>query len=271
MEGGVNLKLTMESGQPPHFTWRKEGNKYWRLIDGKRVEIWQAGDNVKVTPGYGWVARRLLRADDELGKVYARLIDDEHLAEAVSRYSGLRLTKSEAWETLVCYICSVNRNIPQIRKDVQKLMRADGWMMEPEEVADAKLPASLGFRAKYLSETARMVADGEVHLGRLNYLTYEQAKEQLMRLPGVGPKVADCVLLFAYGKDEAFPADVWVKRAMHKLYGVKGEKKISEYARKKWGLHAGYAQQYLFMYARDEMKARRGKKKLEGYEVMRKK
>ena len=251
MGGQVNLRLTMESGQPPHFTWSYRDGKYWRMVDGERCELWQAGDEVQVTQGFEWVADKMLRLDDDLGALYARFVADRHLADAVARYPGLRLTRSEPWETLVSYICSINRNIPQIRRDVQKLIGEDGWMKEPEEIAKMNLPSSLGFRKKFLKESARMVAEGEVGLGNIGMLKYRWARDELMRLPGVGPKVADCVLLFAYGKDEAFPADVWVKRAMERLYRVKGERKIGEYARRKWGCDAGYAQQYLFMYARE--------------------
>jgi N-glycosylase/DNA lyase len=247
----------MESGQPPHFTWQRSEGRYWRMIDGQRCEIWQNGEEVGVTPGFEWLAKRLLRLDDNLGRLYARFVQDRHLAEAVRHYSGLRLTKNEKWETLVCYICSINRNMPQIRKDVQKLMGEDGWILQAEEISRMDLPSSLGFRKKYLKEAAHMVAEGEVELGRIDKMDYDEAAEELMRLPGVGRKVADCVLLYAYGKGEAFPADVWIKRAMEKLYKVKGERKVGDYARKKWGADAGYAQQYLFEYAREFLRPAR--------------
>ena len=259
MGGEVQLELTMRSGQPPHFTWDYGNGKYWRLVDGKRCEIWKKGGELRVTPGFGWVAQKLLRLDDDLDALYGRFVKDEHLAEAVRRYAGMRLTRSEPWESLVCYLCSINRNIPQIRKDVQKLMGEDGWMREPEEIAGMDLPSSLGFRKRFLKGSARMIAEGEVGLGRIGMMPHARAREELMRLPGVGPKVADCVLLFGYGKGEAFPADVWVKRAMSGLYGVKGERNVADYAEKKWGMDAGYVQQYLFMYAREALKPERKK------------
>src|SRR3989344_1880475 len=98
-----------------------------------------------------------------------------------------------------------------------------------------------------------MIEEGEVMLSSSHYIKYDEAREELMRLPGVGPKVADCVLLFGYGKGEAFPADVWIKRAMNRLYRLNGERRIKEYARRKWGEHAGYAQQYLYVYAREKL------------------
>ena len=261
MEQLIDLGLTMESGQPPHFIWNKEGNRYWRLIDGERCELWQRGNSMRFTPGFDWAIRKLLRLEDDLPKLYARFITDEHLAEAIRRYPGLRLTRNEPWESLVCYICSINRAIPQIRRDVQKLLDESGWMKEPEEIVRMRLPSSLGFRAKYLRDAAWMVEESEVSLGALHRMDYLKAREELMRLPGVGPKVADCVLLFGYGKLEAFPADVWVRRAMSRLYGLNGVKRIEEYAREKWGLDAGYAQQYLYVYAREALKSRVAKKK----------
>lgn len=253
----TNVRLTMESGQPPHFTWQREEGRYWRMIDGQRCELWQQGEEAGVTPGFEWVARKMLRLDDDLGRLYAKFVQDRHLAEAVRHYPGLRLTKNQKWETLVCYICSINRNMPQIRKDVQKLMGEDGWVRDADEIARMELPASLGFRKRYLSETARMVSDGVVDLRAIDRMDYAEAMEELMTLPGVGRKVADCVLLYAYGKGEAFPADVWIKRAMHKLYKVQGERKVAEYAQRKWGADAGYAQQYLFEYARQYLKPAR--------------
>src|SRR5207248_11086857 len=111
----------------------------------------------------------------------------------------------------------------------------------------------MGFRAPNLLATAQMIAGGEVDLSRLSALTTDDARRALMRLPGVGRKIADCVLLFAYGFQDAFPVDVWVMKALRRLYFPRRQvslKRLHEFAATRFGPYAGYAQQYLFHYAR---------------------
>jgi N-glycosylase/DNA lyase len=111
----------------------------------------------------------------------------------------------------------------------------------------------MGFRAPYLRASARMVVESEVNLTAIAELSLESARNDLMRLPGVGRKIADCVLLFAYGFPEAFPVDVWVMKALRQLYFPKrrkSPKKILEFSQSYFGPNAGYAQQYLFHYMR---------------------
>jgi len=111
----------------------------------------------------------------------------------------------------------------------------------------------MGFRAPNLLGAAQHVAEGKLNLARLGYLSYEDARTELMKLRGVGEKIADCVLLFAYGFDSAFPVDVWIERALQTLYFPKrrvSEKKLLHFAATHFGPHAGYAQQYLFHYIR---------------------
>jgi N-glycosylase/DNA lyase len=118
----------------------------------------------------------------------------------------------------------------------------------------------LGYRAPYVKAVARQIAGGEFDLDGLNRLPYEVARRQLLALPGVGEKVADCVLLFAYGKGEAFPVDVWVKRAVERWYlggRRRTERQIREFARSRFGALAGHAQQHLFYYARGQSRRNR--------------
>ena len=130
----------------------------------------------------------------------------------------------------------------------------NGAVMSAEEIADANLKkVNLGYRENFLKKTAKMIADGEFDLPGISKMSYEDAHEELQLLPGVGPKVADCVLLYGFGNLSAFPNDVWVGRAMQKWYGVGGRKKVAQFAFDRWGGLAGYAQQYLFMLARTEL------------------
>ena len=115
----------------------------------------------------------------------------------------------------------------------------------------------MGFRAPHLLAAARRIAEGKLDLERLRRLTLAEAREELMKLRGVGGKIADCVLLFAYGFDGAFPVDVWVERALRELYFPRrrvGDKRLRHFAATHFGPHAGYAQQYLFHYMRTKMK-----------------
>ena len=114
----------------------------------------------------------------------------------------------------------------------------------------------MGFRAPYLLGTARMVSDGTVDLARLASLSVTEARAELLRFPGVGRKIADCVLLFAYGFQDAFPVDVWVRKALQQLYFPRrraSEKRIEQFATTHFGPNAGYAQQYLFHYMRTRL------------------
>jgi N-glycosylase/DNA lyase len=123
---------------------------------------------------------------------------------------------------------------------------------------EAELRAcKMGFRAPHLLAAARQIADGKLDLERLRHLPLAEAREELMKLRGVGGKIADCVLLFAYGFDGAFPVDVWVERALRELYFPRrrvGDKRLRHFAATHFGPHAGYAQQYLFHYMRTKMK-----------------
>lgn len=114
----------------------------------------------------------------------------------------------------------------------------------------------MGFRAPNLLTAARQIAEGKFDLERIRAMDYADARAELMKLRGVGGKIADCVLLFAYGFDSAFPVDVWVERALQQLYFPRrraGEKKLRHFAATHFGLHAGYAQQYLFHYIRTKL------------------
>jgi N-glycosylase/DNA lyase len=171
------------------------------------------------------------------------------------------MLNQEPFETLISFIISANNNIGRIRGIIDRLCRLYGEPFgcvggaryafpTPERLAaleaDDFFGCGCGYRAPYLRETSRAVADG-FDLEGLRELPYEQAKKQLVRLKGVGPKVADCVLLFSLGKTDAFPADVWIKRVMKKLYGFEGnDKQIYEFARERFGECAGIAQQSCF-------------------------
>ncbi len=247
----INLSLTMESGQTPEFVWNKNGNRYSRLVGGRLCEIWDDG-GLKFTPGFKGFVTDFLRSRDNLGRIYKKINTDKAIDEAVNRYRGLRITKNDPWETTVSFICSANNNTKRIRKNVQSLM-AGGAIMTPAEILKSDISrARLGFREKFLKKTSRMVIGGH-SLGEVGKMKYDEAIAHLTQLHGVGDKVANCILLFGYGFLESFPIDTWIRRTMIDNYfgGKKtNDARIRSLAQDKWGKYAGYANQYLFCYAR---------------------
>lgn len=194
---------------------------------------------------------------------------DEILSVAISYGEGIRILQQEPWETVISFIISQNNNIPRIKKCIANLCEAYGEfagnyrgksyyaMPGPEIMAkltEADLaPIKLGYRAKYLIETAKSVLNdnGETLINSCNSSS-EAAYEYLLSLCGIGPKVAHCILLFSMGKMESFPIDVWVKRVMNQLYNIpeKDAAAMKSYAQEAFGQYGGIAQQYLFYYIR---------------------
>lgn len=245
----LSLRRTMESGQPPNFIWNFDGKRYSRKVNAENLELWQDGTGkLHFTEGFDGYIHDFLRLDDDLIEIYSQIATDETMRAAISSCRGLRVTKSDPWETLVCFVCSINNNIPRIRKMVQSLMH-EGEVMRPDEMLSEDLSGKrLGYREKYLRGCAEKVMGYE--LEKINSMGYGEAFLALQEFPGVGPKVADCVLLFGYGFMEAFPVDVWIARQMRELYCAKNAKEARVIANKKWGAYAGYAQQFLFHAAR---------------------
>ena len=178
-----------------------------------------------------------------LRKIYAAV--DITLKKATEHFPGLRIMKQDPWETLVTFILSQNSNIPRIKGMVERLCeRFDGMFPSPEEILnmDSLDYLRCGYRAPYILDAARRAADGKLDLDMLTERPTEEVKEALLQVHGVGPKVADCVLLYGFGRLECYPMDVWMKRVMANYYpdGFPEEIKTT----------AGIAQQFLFHYIR---------------------
>jgi len=198
------------------------------------------------------------------------------MRDSVAACRGLRLLRQEPWECLASFICSSTKQIVQIQQIVGLLCRRFGetlavplgtepaWAFPTVErlagASEAELRAcKLGFRAPYLSGAARKLAAGDIDLARLAERPLEEARAALVTLPGVGVKIADCVLLFAYGFHEAFPMDVWIIKALQQLYFPKRPPKLPRlrrFSQTHFGPYGGYAQQYLFHYMRTARKGR---------------
>ena len=194
--------------------------------------------------------------------------DDRNLKIASEYGYGIRILNQDPWEMLISFIISAANNIPRISKTIENLSRQYGQVVKfkgntyylfptPNELSKASVDdlrkLNLGFRDKYIYEATQMVLKGEIDLDQIKKMPYKEAKKELMKVPGVGEKVADCILLFSMGKMESFPVDTWIKKIMSELYvDSKNIKKISAFAEMKFGKYAGIAQQYLFYYARSK-------------------
>ena len=181
------------------------------------------------------------------------------LAEAAKFAGGIRILRQDPWEALICFIISQNNNIPRIKGIVQRLCSNFGECIEnncsnteyysfptaerlTNLTVDDLAPLRSGFRAAYILSAAQKIANGEIDLEYLRTLPMEEARKQLMTIHGVGPKVAECALLDGLHRLEAFPMDVWMKRAMSSLF--------PDYTPADFGAYAGIAQQYIFHYSR---------------------
>lgn len=271
-KGPFDLALTLENGQA--FRWRPTDGSYhgvvgrniWKVRQAPRgLELSSGPDPVSVTAP---LARRYFRLDDDLTTLYARLRTDPLVRLTLRKYRGLRLVRQDPWECLVSFIISAYSNVARIKGNIEGICEAAGDPVRMDGVTRFTFPTpaqlaelgeqdfremGLGYRAKFLARLARDLAERDLDLLSLRALPYEEAKEALLRIYGVGEKVADCVLLFSLDKLEACPIDVHVRRAFTEWY-FDGERRTDR-ALRLWAAEyfrndAGYAQQYLFHYRR---------------------
>ena len=199
------------------------------------------------------------------------LSNNEILANAMDYGKGIRILNQNHFEMLISFIISANNMIPRIKKSIEVIsMRYGKYICEDENrkyysfptveelskatVEDLREFAKVGFRDKRIFDTVNMILNEKIDLDNFENLETDILREELLKFAGVGNKVADCIMLFSYKRGEVFPVDVWIKRVMEELF-IKEEtpvKKISKEADRIFGKYAGYAQQYLFYYGREE-------------------
>lgn len=234
---------------------KKEGNKI--ILSNTNIEdynnIWY--DYFDLGRDYGLIK-------NELSK-------DEVLKEAIKFGNGIRILKQDIWETLISFIISTNNRIPMIKRAIENLSESYGEYLgefngkkmysfpKPNVLAnlneeDIRL-CKTGFRAKYILSAAKKISNDKDYFNRIKKLDTTGLREELKTFKGIGPKVADCIMLFSFSKYDSFPIDVWVKRIMEYFYLDKefGLKKIQDFGQQKFKDLAGFAQQYLFYYARE--------------------
>jgi N-glycosylase/DNA lyase len=283
----LNLDFTLSCGQV--FRWTKQGMWWYGVVRDRAFKMRQLGDELRFENVDASFVRDYLRLEDDLPGILLEIDKDINIKRALDTFQGLRVIRQDPWECLVSYICATYKNVPAIKHMLSNLSKRFGektafdgtdlyTFPEPEGLAKATngdlAKCGLGYRAKYVAETARKVCYEDVDFERLKRLAYEEARDELMDFSGVGLKVADCVLLFSLEKLEAFPVDVRINRAIQSYYAnhlpeefmrkIASKKslsdsdyeKLSRFGRSYFGKYAGYAQEYLYHYERTKCKVR---------------
>lgn len=251
-----SLQHTLDSGQ--FFRYQKIGDWYHCQERDTHFKIKQQDNIAEFEGTTKQHVKKLFGLNQDYQKIIATLSKDKTLLPAIKQYLGLRLMERDPWETLVSFQCSIFSNIKKIKLNMNCLAKEFGKenmpgkyaFPEPGKIDDLQKikNCATGFRAKYIHAANSMVNDA--YFAKLRKKKYEDALQELMELPGVGEKVADCICLFALGKTEAFPVDVWIQRMMTKLYKQEKMKDIKKFAAQRWGNLAGYAQQFIYHWGR---------------------
>ena len=272
------LKDIFDCGQC--FRWNEqEDGSYIGVFKGNVLNVKKEGNKVTFKGICNGDIKEVVEDYFDLNRDYKKIKEylskiDDNMKKSVEYGKGIRILNQDLWETIISFIISANNNIPRIKGIIERLSEKYGEKIEwdgknyytfpkPEQLKNVTVQEyrslGLGFRDVRLYETTKMILDKEVDLELMkNNKNTLEVREQLLRLSGVGPKVADCILLFSTLKRfEVFPIDVWVRRVMNDLY-IKNEdetkvnkKQIEKIAVEKFGSLAGLAQQYLFYWRRE--------------------
>ncbi len=258
------------------FRWNKEiDGSYIGVFKNNVIKVEKKENNVifkgicekdikEICIDYFSLNENYEKIKQELSKI------DDNLKTSIKFGDGIRILHQDLWETIISFIISANNNIPRIKKIIERISEKYGKKIvfenkeyytfpTPEELSKASVEdlrnIGLGFRDVRVYETTRKIYNGEVNLENLEKeKNIEKIEETLLSLPGIGPKVADCIMLFSLKKYQVFPIDVWVRRVISELYFDNKEQKpqkIKEFARNYYGNKAGLAQQYLFYWRRE--------------------
>ncbi len=269
-----DLAESLESGQA--HRWRRlEDDWYSGVLGDRLLHLRQAPDGLEYretslsgqtsSPGAKALLQAYFRFDDNIAEIYDEICRDRRVAAMVARYPGLRILRQDPWECTVAFICSATSNIPRIHQNMESMADALGQPLELDSEVRRTFPSAqqlasagetalrdlgLGFRAPYVIAAAHQVVDGRLDLDELIRLPYPQTKARLMECYGIGAKIADCIAVFSLEKLEAFPVDVWVRRALAEWYFPMQKKPpdraMVDWAQSYFGQYAGYSQQYLF-------------------------
>ena len=273
-----DLENTLNSGQV--FHWQKVGDEFVGTIGDLAVFVEQADGILKVRFGgppkptrephvLPGIVERYFALDHPLAEICESFPKDPVMNAARGFCRGLRIIRQPTWECLATFICSSMKQVAHIRQISLALRKRFGELRKigdhlvyafpsARRLAQASekelLECKLGYRAKNLRGTARLVSSGHADLEAWSALSDSELQKQLCVLPGVGPKIANCVMLFAYERLRAFPIDVWIERVLRQHYFSRRRKmtaqRLRQFSETYFGEHGGYAQQYLFHHAR---------------------
>jgi N-glycosylase/DNA lyase len=269
----INLRATLECGQV--FHWRERPAGVWEGLIGERLAVVREDEGrLRILTGERRLVRRYFSMDHDLVEIGAGFPRDPVMLAALEFCRGLRMIRQPAWECLATFITSSMKQVTHIRQMSQALRARFGGAVEgtdlrsyPRAEALAGAPEAelracgLGYRAPNLRATAERIASGGADLEAWARLGDGDLREALCSLPGVGRKVANCVMLFGFGRLAAFPVDTWIQRVLQQHYwqgrGEPTPKVLEARLASRFGPHAGYAQQYLFHHARQTQPRRR--------------
>ena len=262
----------MECGQS--FRWQPINGWYYGVVDGRQLKIRQEKQTLIVESSDDEQPDRLeaslrhyLDLNRDLPAILNAVDIDPFIHRSIETFWGMRILNQEVWECLASFILSQNNNVPRIKGIIRTISAQFGEKITLDDSVDYAFPTPqalaaagvealydcrLGYRAPYLWAVSSAVAAGEFDPEALKSMPYAEAKRELMRFKGIGEKVADCICLFSLGHVQALPIDVWVKRIIEQLYLKRQAsiREIRQFAEDYFGEYLGYAQQYLFHYAR---------------------
>lgn len=253
----LNIALSLDCGQA--FRWRKNEDDIWSgVVKNKFLKLKQINNNEIIfydttEEDFNLIWKEYFDLDRNYNLIL-KSYNEQNLVTACEKYIGIRILKQDEWETICSFIISQNNNIPRIKGIIERLCENFGERVgesysfpDAETLADKTVEdlsvLRAGFRAKYILDAANKIATKEVDIEKIKKMDFEEAKQELLKIKGVGEKVAQCSLLYGFGRIEAFPQDVWVKRIVSELYpdGLPECIKGTE----------GIAQQYLFHWRRN--------------------
>ena len=273
--GRIDVESSINSGQV--FLWERDGDIWYGIDGGSALSVDASGAAPQICAHAG-AAPDIFRQGDDMRRIIAEISRDRAVARAVGRFPGMRLMRQDPFQCLITFIASANSNIPRIKGTLGRLCSRYGGRAELDGRGFALFPAparlaraspaglrscGLGYRAKYVRQAAAMVSSGRLDLESLARAPYDEAMEALLEIPGVGGKVADCVMLFSLEKLDAFPLDRWMSRILEEGYpgegfgsmtGITPKRYAELHARiaARFGPYAGYAQQFLFKAGRQD-------------------
>jgi len=267
----IDIDNSINSGQV--FLWKKI-KKNWYGIDGQNILKINQGGKIESIQN---TKTDFFRKNDDIQKIIKSISKDKTVKKAISQYEGLRLFNQDPFQCMISFIISSNSNIQKIKNSLEKISKKFGTKLvvqneefylfpKPEKIAKASIneikTCGVGYRAPFIKEAAKMVTSKKINFEYLKNSDYNETKRNLRLIPGVGNKVADCIMLFSLNKLDAFPLDTWMIKILEKYYSNEFQietktitekqyeilhKKIVDY----FGPYCGYAQQFLFKMERE--------------------